>query len=344
MSSADFHPFLTFPSARRHSLGEDATMHTLWHKTLPMFLLCLACTTNALAATCLYVSSYHRGYAWNDGIERGMESVLNGTCDLQKFYMDTNRNTDAAFAQQKALEAKALIETATPNVVIACDDSASQYLIMPYFKDAAVPFVFCGVNWTVEPYGYPYTNVTGMVEVSPITPLLKEIQRTVKGATHGVFLAADVPTQHKEFGHFQKTYRDHGVTLVGVFVKTLMEWETAYAEAQTADFVVLSNTVGITDWDKARAGQYALAQAHKLTVTTYEWMLPYTMLAMTKVPEEQGEWAAKVAVQILAGTSPQQIPIVANSRWNLYVNPRLLDQAGLHLAPQILHKATKVER
>ena len=34
---------------------------------------------------------------------------------------------------------------------------------------------------------------------------------------------------------------------------------------------------------------------------------------------------------------------VAHSRWHLYVKPRLLDKAGRQLAPQILHKATKVE-
>ena len=44
-------------------------------------------------------------------------------------------------------KAKAEIDAFKPDVVIAADDNASKYLIEPYFKDAALPFVFCGVNW-----------------------------------------------------------------------------------------------------------------------------------------------------------------------------------------------------
>ncbi len=312
--------------------------------TVSLYVLLCALTWLDIgqAATCLYVSSYHQGYEWNDGIERGMESVLNGHCTLTKFYMDTKRHPEPSFAEQKALEAKAFIETSKPDVVIACDDNASKYLVKPYFKDADIPFVFCGINWTVEPYGYPYSNVTGMVEVSPIKPLLKIITHTVPNAQNGKFLAADVPTQHKEFARIQKTYHQQGVTVTGVFVTTMAEWEAAYTEAQKADFIILSNIAGINDWAKERAVRYAFAQATKFTVTTYEWMMPYTMFAMTKIPEEQGEWAAKVATLILAGESPQHIPIVANSRWEMFVNPPLLAKAGFTLPPQIMHKAIKV--
>ena len=311
--------------------------------TIVLLLAACALPHPALAATCLYVSSYHAEYAWDMGIERGITSVLNGRCDLHKYYMDTKRNAGPTFAQAQALEAKALIDTLAPDVVIACDDNASKYLIKPYLKDAAVPVVFCGVNWTVEPCGYPYSNVTGMVEVSPIRPLLKEVQRTVGQATHGVFLAADVPTQRKVFARIQKTYKAQGVIMASVFVRTLAEWEAAYKDAQTADFLMLSNTAGINDWEQDRAVRHAMAHARILTVTTYPWMTPYTMLAMTKVAEEQGEWAAKVAIQILAGARPRDIPIVANRRWDLYVNQRLLAQAGIQLSPQILYKAIKVE-
>ena len=63
------------------------------------------------------------------------------------FRMDTKRNTDEEFKKTAALKAKAEIEASKPDVVIAADDNASKYLIQPYFKDASLPFVFCGVNW-----------------------------------------------------------------------------------------------------------------------------------------------------------------------------------------------------
>ena len=45
--------------------------------------------SSVFASTCLYVSSYHKGYEWSDGIEQGIATVLKGKCKLDKFYMDT---------------------------------------------------------------------------------------------------------------------------------------------------------------------------------------------------------------------------------------------------------------
>jgi hypothetical protein len=69
----------------------------------------------AAAATCLYVSSYHAGYAGNDAIEAGMASAIHGQCDLHTFYMDTKRHTDPAFAEHQALAAKDLITRLQPD-------------------------------------------------------------------------------------------------------------------------------------------------------------------------------------------------------------------------------------
>ena len=67
------------------------------------------------------------------------------------------------------------------------------------------------------------------------------------------------------------------------------------------------------------------------------------MLTMAKLADEQGEWAGKVAALILSGTSPSKIPVVANRRWNMFVNPRLLDKSGIRVSTEILQKAVKVE-
>ena len=46
---------------------------------------------------------------------------------------------------------------------------------------------------------------------------------------------------------------------------------------------------------------------------------------------------------ILNGTPPSKIPVVANRRWNMYVNTGLLDKAGIRVSTDILQKAVKVE-
>lgn len=311
-------------------------------KALLWGLAALLFSQEVLAARCLYVSSYHAGYEWNDGIEQGMEAVLNGKCQLKKFYMDGRRNLDDGFARKKALEAKALIDSWKPDVIIAADDNASKYLVMPYLKNAVVPVVFCGINWTAEPYGYPYTNATGMIEVGPIEQLMSEVRELVQGARHGVFLSVDEITAYKEFAMNKELYAKHGIALRHLPVKTMEEWEAGYLEAQRTDFIILGNNAGIQGWDKTRAKDFAYEHARKFSVSYLDWMAPYGVLTMAKIADEQGEWAAKVALMILQGASPRSIPIVANRRWNMFVNPRLLNRTGLNLSSDILRKAIKV--
>ena len=295
-------------------------------------------------AKCLYVSSYHPGYEWNDGIERGLETVLRGQCKLDHFYMDTKRNTDPQHAQDKALEAKRYIETTKPDVVIAGDDNASKYLVKPYLKDTAIPIVFCGVNWTVEAYGYPYSNATGMIEVAPIRPLLKEIQGIIRSPRKGLYLSSDVYTEHKDYERYRAIYAEEDVELKSVFVKSLEDWKKKYLDAQSQqfDFIILGNNAGINDWNVEEAQRFALTYARILSVTNYDWMMPYSMLAMTKIPEEQGEWAGKVALSILRGTPTANIPIVVNRHWQLYLNPVLTRQAGIQIPKPLVHKAIKI--
>ena len=299
---------------------------------------------NALAHKCLYVSSYHKGYEWNDGIEKGIADVLEGRCLLDKFYLDTKRNKSPAFARKMALAAREHIEATRPDVVIACDDNASKYLVEPYYKDANLPIVFCGINWSAKDYGYPYSNATGMVEISPIKPLVRAVKSTIATVKHGVFVGPDVVTAHKEFELNREEYAEHGIQLTAMLVKDMDGWEQAYRSAQKTDFVVLASNGGINDWDDERASRVTRDSMRVFTVTNYDWMIPYALLAVSKLPEEQGEWAAKVALAILDGESPQNIPIVFNRKWNLYINTQMLEKTGIELPAHILHKAVKYNR
>lgn len=306
---------------------ETAVMYKLIQAIFIAVLMSLP--TGVMAARCLLVMSYHQGYEWNDGIERGATSVLENKCETKLFYMDTKRNKTRAFAEKKALEARALIESFKPDVVIASDDNASLYLVKPYYKDADLPFVFCGLNWTTEPYGYPYRNATGMVEVSPVRPLIGVIKQTVKEPRDGTFLVEDTYTAHKNFDRIKQIYADNGLHLKGIFVKTMKEWEQQYKDAQKSDFLVLGGNAGIDDWNTHRAYQIVFNHTHIFSVTAIDWMTSFAMVSMTKIPEEQGEWAADVALAIINGAAPSSIPIVPNRKWNTHINTSMLEKANI---------------
>ena len=284
------------------------------------------------AANCLWVASYAPGYEWNDGIERGIRSVLGSKCKLDTFFMDTKRNKSAAHAQEQALVAKRLIEQRKPDVVIASDDNASKYLVLPYFKNSDTPFVVNGINWSVKEYGYPFDNVTGMVEIAPITPLLRLVTRQLDHyQTRALYLAPDTRTSHKSYKYYRKHLVQEGISLEAHYVNTFAEWKQGFLAGQAYDLLLLSNNSGIEEWDKNAAVNFVIANGKTLSISLNRWMTPYSMIVFTKLAEEQGEWAAKVALEILRGSKPIDIPMTANQRWDEYLNIQLLDAAGIHL-------------
>jgi ABC-type uncharacterized transport system substrate-binding protein len=315
-------------------------IHRRASAALAGILLSLLLPGAALGAPlCLYVSSYHAGYHWNDGIEAGLARTLGERCELRRFYLDTQRHQEPEFAVAKAAEAKALIDELRPQVVIACDDSASRYLVVPHLKDTTIPVVFCGVNWTVEPYGYPFPNVTGMIEVAPIGPLLREARALLPEARTLAFLAADVPTQHKELARLAQEAKTEGLTLQPYLVGDLPQWERAFEEAQQADMVVLGNPSGIRAWDAEAAARRIAEGTHRLTLSFGVAMSRQAVFAMTNVPEEQGEWSGELAKLILDGHAPAELPITANRRWQMFANPELARQVGIRLPERILQNA-----
>ncbi len=301
-------------------------------------------TASAGTNKCLFVSSYHQGYAWSDGVERGLRSVLEGHCEIRQFDMNTKRKKTKADKKASALAAKAIIESWQPDIVITADDNAAKFLIQPFYKDRALPFVFCGVNWTAKEYGFPYSNVTGMIEVAPIVPMLERAKQIVPILKRAFYIGADTLTEKKNLQRLQDAAERVGIHLDHALAGTTQIWLEAYSRAQDYDLIIVGSNAGINDWDHERIQAGILRMARKLSVTNHGWMMPYTILGITKVPEEQGQWAAKTALRILDGMSPTEIPIVANNQRDIWINNEILIAANVSLPDRLMRKGKKVAR
>ena len=295
------------------------------------------------AAKCLYISSYHTGYAWSDGVEKGLMPELEGQCEVKQFDMDTKRNKTDEFKKEAALKAKGIIESFQPDVVIVSDDNAVKYLVMPYYKDKSLPFVFCGVNWTVDKYALPYKNVTGMIEVSPISAQINVAKSVVPDMKNVFYLDSDNTTGQKTVKYYQELFEGKGYVFTSKLVKTFDEWKNAFLEAQKHDVIILRNNSGLENWNDEEASKFALDNSKKLSLTESDWMMPYTLLGMTKVAEEQGMWAGKTAVSILKGADPAKIKMMKNRKSNIFVNGSLLKNMQIDLPKSILSVATIVK-
>jgi ABC-type uncharacterized transport system substrate-binding protein len=299
-------------------------------------------TASSGAGKCLYVSSYHRGYAWSDGVEQGLRKVLTGHCEIRQIDMDTKRNKSVEFKQSAASEVKHEIETWQPDVVIVSDDNAAKYVVKQYYRDADTPFVFSGVNWTVKEYGFPYSNVTGIIEVAPLEAMLTNAIKYSGGAKKAIYLGADTLTEKKNLDRVAGASQKLGIELEGILVSSASEWKVQYRAAQDVDFIVMGSYSGISDWNKAEMAAFAVEHARKLTVTSHDWMMPFSTIGFTKIPQEQGEWAALAAIEILKGKSPREIPIVANRNWDLWLNMAHLESTRITLPRKLLRKAKKI--
>lgn len=301
-------------------------------------LLCLLAWSgqaqNYVGKKILYINSYHIGYEGSDPITQGIRDTLEKEgVNLKIIYMDAKRNTSEEFSRTAALQAKAVIEDFKPDVVIASDDNASKYLIMPYYKDADLPFVFCGVNWDASVYGFPYKNVTGMIEVALVSEILRHLKNYAKGDRIG-FIAADTLSERKNLEYYIKRF---GIRFEKIYLTTTFaEWKESFLKLQDeTDMIMMVNHVGIPDWDDEEAR--LLVERHiKVPIgTEHRWEMPLALVGVVKDFEEMGVWSAQAALKILDGVPPDKIPIAANKKGRLLFNVRLAARLGIDTAPPL---------
>lgn len=290
---------------------------------------------------CVYISSYHQGYEWSDGIEKSMKNILQTKCNITQFDMDTKRNKSEDFKIAQGLKAKSMIEKINPKLVIVSDDNAAKYVVQNHFKNSSIPFIFCGVNWTADEYGFPCPNVTGMIEVTPIKPLFEKATLISKGKK-AIFIGDNTETDKKDLIHFQKYAKKMGITLDSALVDLDSQWKEQYLKAQKKyDFVILGHNSAIKGWNDLVMMDFVVKNAKKFSVTTYSWMIPFAHYGLTIKPEEQGEWVANTALAVLKGYKVSDITITSNKTWDSWVNMNIINKSNIKLSREIIEKSKK---
>jgi len=249
--------------------------------------------------------------------------------------MDSKRHKSQEHNVAAAQVAYTVIKTSKPDIVITSDDNAAKYLIVPHLLDKDIPVVFSGINWTVEEYGFPASNVTGIVEIAHVKPLLKVGARLAKIPSDQpiriAYLGAKTRSEIKDFNRIRACANALGMISDGILVESFLEWKHGFDIAQRYDLIVMGDSLGITEFDQEEASAWVSAKSKTLSLTNHEWMMPYTAIGFTKVAEEQGEWAAASAIAILNGLRTIDIPLVTNRRWDTWTNDALLAKLGIEI-------------
>ncbi|MDA3960072.1 MAG: ABC transporter substrate binding protein [Planctomycetota bacterium] len=299
------------------------------------------------------MNSYHAQLPWSAGILRGLADGLglelldpqaselrsdDGRLVLKILHMDTKRRKgDEAMAEAVA-QARKMIATWRPDLVVTADDNAAKYLVVPHLANGPTPVVFCGVNWDAAGYGLPTASVTGMVEVQLIKQLVDRLRPFAVG-NRVAYIKADTLSSRTEVAHFERVL---GTTIDKRLVSTFAEWKQAYRAVQDeADLVLVGNLDGL---DPGPAeGEAVAAFVHDVTRIPSgswdSWVAPLVLCTIATKPEEQGAWCAQAATQILSGVSPGSISVVTNHHARVLLNMRLAKQLGVVFPPEIIEDA-----
>ena len=293
----------------------------------------------------LYINSYHSGLYWSDEIEKAIKETLRKSQHplvFKKIEMDTKRNSKESYKLRIALKVKDIIEEYKPDVVITSDDNVAKYVIVPYFYNSSIPFVFCGINASAKKYGFPTKNVTGMIEVQLVSQIVNSIKPFAKG-DRIAYLKGDTLTSKIEAKFIEEKL---GKKIEKRFVKTSKEWMENYLELQdSVDMILTGNGAGVIDWNEKRDEIKAFVRNNtKIPSGTWSAVVDDLVLfSYANKPDEQGEWAAKTALEILKGKDISTIPVVENKKATIHVNTTLVKKLNVVFPFEIIDNAVLVE-
>lgn len=283
-----------------------------------------------------YVNSYHSGYPSSDQVEQAILQTLNGVYSIEVFHLNAKK-LSATQIKERAKVAWQQISLFSPDILIVSDDNAVESILVPHISEMDYPVLFCGVNWSAEKYNLPKDKVTGMLEVLPVSQCLDAINHAGYNFQTITVLSENSSAEGKNKETLVPRFKKMGLEVNYIMAKDFEEWQTAFNQSQTEGNVVFMPTNGgIKNWDDSKAEEHV---NQNLTVPVFscdDFMVKYGVFGLTKVAAEQGEYVAKMAMEILEGNKAiVDIPIVENNQTECFINTPLANKIHFELNTNI---------
>ncbi len=301
-------------------------------------LVIALCACNEREKKALLIFSYHAEYTWHAEEARGAEEVLQREgISFEKFYLDTKRHTSDEWKEQIATEAKEKIKEYDPALVIAFDDNACA-LVAKHYVGESLPFVFCGVNADPAEYGFPAKNVTGVLERPDFKGSAELLQQLVPNVEE-VALILDASPSAEGFAEGLKDV-SLPVEITEVHLTNdFDDWQAKVVEIQSE-----VDAIGLFTYHTIRrqGEEESMSPDEVLQWTLENSKLPeFTPLDFTieggalcgiaLSAYEQGKTAAEMAIRILAGEKPVDIPFAIPEATRAMVNAARAAELGIEV-------------
>jgi ABC-type uncharacterized transport system substrate-binding protein len=337
------------------------TKHKLQNLFIGIFLtgaLGLLVWFNVSKPSILVLQSYDSKYPWSRDLNVGLNRVLNSPYLYRTrwYYMDTKKHPDVSYKESVGLAARHMINDMQPDVIIAVDDDAQQFVARYYVNDPHIKIVFTGVNREAADYGYDKANnVTGILERVPTKAIQEMLQmatnfRALDRPVRLGFIADPSETVQADLRQV-KTYDWGPVQFTAESTSdTFPKWKDEIKRMnKETDIILLSNyrKVRRSDTDKTLVPVREIVEwtDANSTVPVMSNNGFYTeeggMLAIGASPFEQGEVAARMALSIiLKGKKPKDIPVDRTRHFVVTMNGTKMKAHGLEL-PMVYEAAAR---
>ena len=238
-----------------------------------------------------YINSYHEGYPPSDEAMRAIRDAFPPeNFQLTIRFLDAKRKTADEWRSSAADSFMIEIEKMQPAVVIFSDDDAVKHLHDFMLTKTEIPFVFCGVNWSAEQYQLPRENVTGMLEVLPLKQAIGQLKAIYPQSKTLAVVSENSLSEQNNTVLLDTLYRNMGLEPVYFLVDDFDAWKAAFVEAQNnANLIYLPTNGAIKGWDNEAARKFVAGHISKPSFTCDDFMMPYVVFGLTKIPYEQGE-------------------------------------------------------
>lgn len=301
----------------------------------------------------MILHSYDLNYAWTKQVNEGIQRIIDEKqYDVRWYYLDSRRHTSTDFYQTAGAAARRVIQEWRPNVLIAVDDNAQEYVARHFVNDGTINIVFAGMNGELSDYGYAHANnVTGVLERKPLEATRQALQliqfprkdSTIASNTVRLLHITDnTTTGLANRNDILGTDWDPVILVDSLVVKTFAEWQAAVlAAAEQADLLLITNYGGllasadVPDSLVNKKAVIAWTEAHSPIPgisTSSAYVNDGGMLAFGVSPYEQGEVAAQMAVRIIDDrVRAKAIPVVAGQQIIVHLNQTSLTAYGIVL-------------
>ncbi len=304
----------------------------------------------------LVVYSYHQGYEWNDGLEKGIHDVFNGTgVELKDYFMDTKRNTSIQFKAAAGKEACAIIDSWKPDVVIACDDNAQIFVTQKYIGKKPY-FIFCGVNADPADYGFPASNITGILQRTQFNLSLAYLRQILPHVKKIAIISDDDATSIAELQDIQREKSDtveitdfKSISDFVTWKKRIIEYNQAYKNHEIDALCILNYHTIREDPEISRS----MLPKDVMYWTKNNCIVPTmgmrdfaiadgVLCGVVESSEDHGREAAAYAAALLKGVDIKNLPVKISGTGLTMVNLDTAKRLGVSIPESALREAKKV--